>query len=530
MVDSVCFGGSPNRHFFSSQLHAKMVAPTIPSWLLPNIYSASRFDDSAPPSWHVVFICPMEDAERVAALTKLCSVDEDWVDRPSTRMRRLVEIPWLMDRLPQVSVIFDIINNDPLIFVDDQSRKDDTAIIAWKASKDSVPEAARVPFNRTNLLLSVVAGGGTIPSEYPRIVPEIKPERAIKAALPPHLAGLRLDSSTPTLISLIHLPAVVQENLKALMPHAVTIRNWPEHTEPCSHAQLYRMFQAIKISHPGIDEAFALFIDEDCEGYHVVAAEGASAYRSDPRDKRLSLAVCPFDKVQDFWTAAFHPTSQIPAFLPDGPYRYNPAMYSMRNWGGEPIVDPDDIAGSIDHNLIFILEAMTPSELRKIRAELFPAPDQEYMWVDVSDRLPSPDMQGLLAYFESEEFEEHPPPREFLAIDRKTLEVALEPADEREDWEAIIVASNEGGDVWFDDDKNRAFGHISTGYGYGRMNLEEAEIAHTNLSIQNMSWDELCSDGEVVYWSAYRTWAERNMGEETFARSFGPEGVRVARQ
>jgi hypothetical protein len=50
-------------------------------------------------------------------------------------------------------------------------------------------------------------------------------------------------------------------------------------------------------------------------------------------------------------------------------------------------------------------------------------------------------MQGLVAYFECGEFANHSSPDNFLAVDRKTLSDAMEPIDERGDWEAIIVAS-----------------------------------------------------------------------------------------
>ncbi|OJK02128.1 hypothetical protein ASPACDRAFT_1854134 [Aspergillus aculeatus ATCC 16872] len=515
-----------------------MTTTNPPSWLLPSLSEFSRFRRTAPQTWQVVFICPMEDTERVEMMTELSSVDKNWPDRPSTELRQMVEIPWLMDCVPPTSVIFTILKNDPVIFLDDQSRIDHTAIIAWKSSKESSPEAARVPLGRANMLLAVVAEGGILPPTYPRIQPERSQEPTFKepnGVLPPHLSGLQLDPSTPTLISLIHLPPVVQENLETMIGHRIIIHNWPPHQEPCSRAQLYRMFQALKIRHPDIDEAFALFIDEDSEGYHVVRARGASGYSVfDPRDKRLELDILSFEKVRDFWTAAWNPYSRTSNRMPRGPYRYNPAMYDVHahGGGGEPIVDPDDIAGSLGSDVIFVLERMTPSELRQIRTELFPCPDQEYMWVDVADRLASPDMQGLLAYFEtSEEFAHHHrnhcPPLQFLAVDRRTLADAMEPADEREDWEAVIVASYEGGDVWFQDETGRSFGYLSTGYGYERRNLEEAEGVYINVNISNMSWSEMCEQSPVVHWSAYRAWAE-DPEKESFARSFGPEGMQVS--
>lgn len=155
-----------------------------PSWLFPSISSFSRLGDGVPPTWHVVFIYPMEDTERVAMMTKLSSVDKEWTGRPQTEMRRLVEIPWLiMDWSPPTSVIFTIWKEDPLIFIDGQSQIDHTAIIVWKSPGDSSPEAARVPIGRANMLLGIAASIG-LSSDYPRILPERKEETANKVRQP----------------------------------------------------------------------------------------------------------------------------------------------------------------------------------------------------------------------------------------------------------------------------------------------------------------------------------------------------------
>jgi hypothetical protein len=52
----------------------------------------------------------------------------------------------------------------------------------------------------------------------------------------------------------------------------------------------------------------------------------------------------------------------------------------------EPIVNPHDIADSLDASVMFVLEKMTLTELCKIRSELFKGViDEQFMWVDVSD-------------------------------------------------------------------------------------------------------------------------------------------------
>ncbi|KAJ5754161.1 uncharacterized protein N7511_008314 [Penicillium nucicola] len=520
-----------------------MAVPTPRSWMFPEIFAQSRLGDRIPPTWQVVFLCPMEDEERTEIMTKLNTVDEDWLDGPQTAMRRLVEIPWLMDWTPPTSVCFSIMKEEPLIYIDDQSRIDHTAIIAWKSSKDSTPEATRVPIGRANMLLGVAAQG-ELPVSYTRMhpVPEEQPiPPNMNRVLPSHLSGVRLEPSIPTLISLVYLPETELENLQSMIGCPAIIHNWPEGQEPCSRAELFRMFQALKISHPDNYEAFALFInefpkfDETPEfpgGYQIVRAN-ESNFPNAPHtyNSRLELTVLQSDKVAQCWNAAWYPESHIPPSLPNGPFKYNPAMWDLNDFGGDEIVNPDDIARSLSSSVIFVLEKMTETELRTIQWEIFDRynSDEMFMWVDVSDRLVSPDMQGLVAYFESEEFAHHRPPHHFLAVDRQTLSDAMEPLDERDELEAIIVASFEAGDVWFSDDMNHGYGHISTGYGHYRGDMEEVESIHINLSISNMSWSELCEGSPVVYWSAYRKWAEEH-SEKSFARSFGPEGMKVPKE
>jgi hypothetical protein len=74
-------------------------------------------DDRAPPTRLAVFICPMEDTERVEMIIKLNTVDEEWADRPQTAVGRLVDIRWLMDWTPPTSAIVTKMREDPLISI-----------------------------------------------------------------------------------------------------------------------------------------------------------------------------------------------------------------------------------------------------------------------------------------------------------------------------------------------------------------------------------------------------------------------------
>jgi hypothetical protein len=115
----------------------------------------------------------MEDAQRVEIMTKLSTVDKEWTDRPEVEMRRMVEVPWLIDQTAPTSAIFDILREDPVIGVDVRTSIDDSAIIIWRDPINSIPEAARVPIGRANLLLGVAAQG-RLSSEYVRILPQPK--------------------------------------------------------------------------------------------------------------------------------------------------------------------------------------------------------------------------------------------------------------------------------------------------------------------------------------------------------------------
>jgi hypothetical protein len=138
-------------------------ATKFPPWQLPWITGRAY---GAAPTWVVVFLCQIEDAKRDNILKQLCAVDKAWTDRPSGNMRRLVEIPWISDATPSVSIIFRIFkestSKNSLIFIDKQSLTDEKAIILNSQGAHEVPQAVRVAVNRANLILDAAQGKSLI--------------------------------------------------------------------------------------------------------------------------------------------------------------------------------------------------------------------------------------------------------------------------------------------------------------------------------------------------------------------------------
>lgn len=175
---------------------------------------------------------------------------------------------------------------------------------------------------------------------------------------------------------------------------------------------------------------------------------------------------------------------------------------------------------------------MTEEELQTIQKELFSQVNADLQWIDLSQKLESPNMEGLMDYFESKDFELDAPPSQFIAVDRKTLRVANKPADQRNESRSVILASIEGGLLWFKDDMEDIHGSIYAGYGFQRSSVEDSTTAVTNLSVGNMDFAELFDRPEFIYWSGYHSWAASNLedyqeGTKQFASAWYPGSGRV---
>lgn len=134
--------------------------PPIPYWQLPSLYWVSRVEH--PPTWRVIFLVPLGETEIAQFMKKLVDIDKDWPDRPDAEPRRLLEVPWVHDFTPDSSIIAPMFvqgNESPLIFIDEQSKRDDTALLLWCNEEKKDHCTLRVPIKRANLLLSAAAEG-----------------------------------------------------------------------------------------------------------------------------------------------------------------------------------------------------------------------------------------------------------------------------------------------------------------------------------------------------------------------------------
>ncbi|KAJ5397749.1 hypothetical protein N7509_005862 [Penicillium cosmopolitanum] len=189
----------------------------------------------------------------------------------------------------------------------------------------------------------------------------------------------------------------------------------------------------------------------------------------------------------------------------------------------EVIQNQEEPYSSNKDYIVIILESMTEEELEKIKTELF-LNSKDFHWINVSSKLESPDMEGLLAYFETKRQKS---PKFFIAVDRKTLEVANTPVDKRYQAPEVIIASHEGTRFWISDDIDRSHALVHAGYGYQRTTADYAVLAYVNLMVSNMGFYDLCEEHEAVYWKACKSWAEENMesvfrGERRLASAWYP--------
>lgn len=147
--------------FFSMPLHTTK----FPLWQLPSI---NCHHYRAPHSRPIVFLCPLAEAQSSEILEKLCSVDQTWAgdcpDATVLKVQRVVAVPWLRDSAPSSASISSVIirmsksawAHASMIFIDGQSIVDGTAIVVNNLGQTA--EAARVPMNRANLILSAAEG------------------------------------------------------------------------------------------------------------------------------------------------------------------------------------------------------------------------------------------------------------------------------------------------------------------------------------------------------------------------------------
>lgn len=331
-------------------------------------------------------------------------------------------------------------------------------------------------------------------------------------------SDLKLEPSTLSLISLVHIPDEKINKIKAeigssdAIPHVV-IYNWPADQEPCSRTEMYRIFQATKPPyHKDVDETFSMFIDRDemRDGEYciIVAHETFSALKPICLNRLRDTG----DALQ-FWHAIWNPfeygrrgtrsnNARVNTTIFDGPLR-------SRTLGFEVVSCPDNLAFAGDF-CCFILSQMAETQFRRVRRELFSEVEGIVQFVDVSKLIKTPDIQGLMRYFESDEYVksgQQELPIYFLAIDDRTLKGVA-----NEDYENLVIAADKSTlcvDIQ-DDDYNCYYASWSPGYAYGRLDASSAVDLCINLSCANMDFGEFCQVPECSYWSVFHQWKDVN--------------------
>ncbi|PLB53805.1 alpha/beta-hydrolase, partial [Aspergillus steynii IBT 23096] len=499
----------------------QMPPTDIPNWQLPQPFQLSG---SEPPSWVVVFLCKVDDEQYERILRKLCTLDKSREDAPSGEMRRLLPMPWIRDFTPPISVIFEIFEEtnytDGLIFIDQQSLNDDTVVILNGYYGPERVEAARVPMDRANLTLSASQGrslAAVMPNfEEAKFVRDQRSQDCLGGQYemvhhpPPHIpADFEPKQSTLSLISLVHLS---EEDINGILSQPwtneqienVQIMNWPADEKPCSRGDLYRIFQAVKTprSHD-IDQAFAMFIDVLAEGSGpriFLAQEWKKENERGDNNIQLSRMEDLRDAME-IWHMVWNP---FPNDRQGGGVWYNDfkvnanLFYSKRLDGEfERIQNPDEFTLSYDCCLVFVLEKMPEKEVRSLWESVPLEIEQGVQFLDVSHLIKTPDMEGLMEFFESKQFllTGQRPPRYLLAVDRRSLEAA---DGDDEDAACIFIAARKDVNLILEKphevvmrEGHELYGCHCLGYDYDRLDVCSASEAATDLDCQNIESFEI---------------------------------------
>ncbi|KAI9035138.1 alpha/beta-hydrolase [Aspergillus affinis] len=516
-----------------------MLSPSeFPNWQLSQPYDLSVF--SEPPSWVVVFLCKTDDENYERILKRLCTLDKTWDDVPPGQMRRLLPMPWIRDFSPPISVIFQIFEetgySDGLVFIDEQSLQDDTAVILNGYYGPERVEAARVRMDRANLALAASQErslAAVMPNfDEVKIIPERKSQDHLGGQyemvyrLPPHLpADFEPKRSTLTLISLVHLSeteasAILSQPWTNEQIENVEILNWPDDQSPCSRAEMYRIFQAVKTpGSPNIDQAFAMFIDTSEEREHSIIFAKEWQKEGERGDNTVQLsAVKDLSDAVGIWHLIWNPSLNHSrgGVVRCNDFRVNPSLFYSHKLddGFENINNPDEIVVSNDACLVFVLEKMGDRDVRTTCDEVLSEIEETVRFVDVSHVIKTPDIEGLVAFFESPEFIQSGQeiPRYFFAVDRLSLEAAR--GDEEEAACIIIAGRKDLGMLVAKPDEERLrdgdepYGHQCLGYDYARLNACGAAEAWTGLDVMTMESYEISEEVKTAFFGTVSTWAE----------------------
>lgn len=510
----------------------------IPIWQLPQPSQVGGL-----PSWVVVFLCKVDDENNERILKKLCTLDQTWEDAPAGDMRPLVPMPWIRDFTPPISVIFDIFEQtnytDGLIFVDEQSLLDDTAIVLDGYYGPEKMMAARVQMDRANLTLSASMKrtlADVMPDfEKAKVVPEPMTQNRsggdyeIVHHLPAHIpVGLEIQQSTLTLVSLVHLS---EEDLKSILSqpwqhknvHDVRIINWPAEEELCTRATLHRVFQTVKTPRlHDIDQAFMMFIDDLGEEHkYTILLAQEFVKESSTNDELVHLSeMKSLQDAVDVWHMIWNPNRWEWRGVGDNDvsFKVNVDLEEKLSSTIETFHNPDRLALSAERHLVFVLDQMSQKEVWSIWEIAQPENELGVQFIDVSHLIKTPDMEGLLKFFESEQFLStgQKPPSYLFAADRRSLEAAT---GDDQDASCILLAARK--DVILMSEKPRKdamlegdepYGCQCLGYDYDRLNGYDASEAATDLHCQNIESFEISEDLKTVYFDTVKEWTDKQDG------------------
>lgn len=376
--------------------------------------------------------------------------------------------------------------------------------------------------------------------------------------------NIEFDPSTLTLISLVHLS---DEEIKRIQSSigttrkitSVAIHNWPNPDEPCTRAELYYIFQAIKpsIADPELDETFALFLDKNWDAvdtqtdnddnrYHVLCAYQIVYDNHDKKHYQNTIDIFSLVDLNQaplkLWHMIWHPfgAARRRMRVHGARINYTPNHQDKnetftKGAYTDVITNPEKLVLGSSGAVVFILDGAISSNaknLREIRDYLSQDWEGAFVFYDVSRYLETADVHGLVTFLESEKYlaTNKKSPYMFMAVNQTTLQMvqqlnedqsedSMEEEEEKHETKPIIFGAQEPLflDFKYDDDGSQ-HGTLGDspyeylGYAYGSVDAETAYLTWVNLDIANLNFPECVTIEGHIYWGspALKSWVEEH--------------------
>lgn len=172
---------------------------------------------------------------------------------------------------------------------------------------------------------------------------------------------------------------------------------------------------------------------------------------------------------------------------------------------------------------------MTPEEFGRLEKYAEERMDDQFEYcevIHVADQLKSPDIKGLVEWFESPDCFLSEPPSFFIALDRWSLQVA-DDANSDDDavdfWAECIIGYDRAGEYVLRDENEYCYATWTAGIKHDRFSFEDG--LGVCMRIDQDKCEILGFHGsEVLYWKWMRSFAEktpRGMGDEAFESPSG---------